>query len=136
MKSLDVYLASCAKSEAEKIDFVIYSRITDIAAMHRIFMMLMMHRPAITLDPPQTMDVIKHHESRAMRLWHRVTAMSKMLDDPRLWNLGHTFDSLEAFRMPSGKRDLVWLSRADHAVSVGEASPSRTAFMRPFKDTC
>ncbi|KAL8687073.1 MAG: hypothetical protein Q9218_006652, partial [Villophora microphyllina] len=115
LKSLDVYLAHCPKSEGGKIDHITYGRITDIASMYNIFDTLIIHRPSISLDRPNAIDVAENHDSRAVKLWGRDIEVGKMFENPRLFNLGHTLDSLDAFRMPYRKRDLEWLKRADSA---------------------
>lgn len=118
LNSLDIYLSECGKTEAGKIDFITYNRITDMAAMYRILAALRMHRPSMSLRYTYVEEVMKTRDSATWRLWRHKEKILEIMEDPQKFRFGTAFHNMERYRMPSGKKTEQWLDRADSAVSI------------------
>lgn len=117
LRSLDMHLGSCNKSEAAKINDITYSRITDMAAMCRIYLAILMHRPPFSVEYGKAFSWKDCDTSRTWRLSNRSSDVLDMLVDEKRARLWRTLEDLNQFRMPTGKKDNVWLEGADRAVS-------------------
>ena len=117
LRSLDMYLGSCSKSEAAKINDITYRRITDMAAMYRIYLAVIMHRPSFSVEYGKASSWKDCDTSRTWRLSFRSSDVLDMLSDEKSARLWRTLENLNQFRMPLGKKDNVWLEGADRAVS-------------------
>ena len=118
LKSLDVHLASCDKDEAKKMEPISYSRITEMAAMYRIYLALFMHQPSFSRTYACVAAVKDYKETREWRLFHRSEEILTELLAERRAGIWRSFEDLNQFRMPTGKKDAEWLKRADGAVSA------------------
>lgn len=130
LKSLDLYLATCSKTEAAKIDAITYSRITDMAAMYRILVALRMHRPTPSLHYSSITECIKWRDAPKWRLWPVEKDILRIMEDPRQFRSWKALSKLENFRMPTGKRDEDWIKRADSAVSFHPCFMARSCHGR------
>ena len=117
LKSLDLHLSSCDKDEAKKMEPISYSRITDLAAMYRIFVALCMHRPNFSWTYASAATIMHYKETWAWRYFTRTSEILAKMTDKSRAGIWRSFDDLNQFRMPTGKKDLEWLKRADGAVS-------------------
>ncbi|KAL8836359.1 MAG: hypothetical protein Q9170_002932 [Blastenia crenularia] len=115
LKSLDLYLANCSRTEAAKIDAITYSHLTDMAAMYRVLATLRMHRPAHSLEYTQIEFIKKTRDSQAWRLLSHNQEWQKIVQDPRQFRFGSALENLNKYRMPTGKKTQQWLESADHA---------------------
>ncbi|KAI4196094.1 MAG: hypothetical protein LQ350_006791 [Teloschistes chrysophthalmus] len=116
LKALDNHLAVSKKSEAGKIDFMVYTKITETAALQRVLAALRMHRPMIPLEYGFIKEAMKLHDLPfRWRFQPSAIAFQALWSEPKNLRLGNMLNSLDKFRMPSGKKDLQWLERADNA---------------------
>ena len=126
LKSLDLHLASCDKDEAKKMEPISYNRITDMAAMYRIYLALFMHRPSFSRTYALVAAVKDYKDTRAWRTYHRSSKILAELVEERRAGIWRSFDDLNQFRMPTGKKDVEWLKRADGAVSAPYYQTTKT----------
>ena len=110
---LDDHLSKCSRSEATKIDQISYHRLSDLAALHKLLDIVRMHLPAVK-PMVSTKEALGFRNTPAWR-WHENEEIAAAMGDPRQAGVGTILDDLERFRMPTGKRDLNWLNRADAA---------------------
>ena len=118
LKSLDLYLGECQKKDAEKINAISYSLITDMAAMYRIWSALRMHRPSQSFPYTKIEEILKKRHSKTWRLWRVQTKLMEWDKDPQKPPLGNALDNFNKFKMPMGKKTQEWLDRADSGRKV------------------
>ena len=88
-----------------------------MAAMYRIYLAIMMHRPPFSVKYGKAFSWKDCDTSRRWRILNRSTDVLDMLVDEKRARLWRTLEDLNQFRMPTGKKDYVWLEGADRAVS-------------------
>ena len=117
LKALDLFMADCDKREAKKINSITYSRITDMAAMYRIFCALPMHRPQFSFSYATNAATIPHMHTFAWKIFLRSGELLAGVADKSREPAWYALDDLSQFKMPNGRKDIAWLNRADVAVS-------------------
>ena len=105
LKSLDLYLAKCGTREAKKIDPMVYCKITDIAALYQILTAIRMHRPTLSF----------RYTSSTLVLSKIGRKLKEVFENPRLFHFRRSFNNLDKFKFPSGKKNEQWLDRAHSA---------------------
>lgn len=115
LKSLDLHLAKCGTKEARKIDPIVYSKITDLAAMYRILTAVHMHRPTPSLLYTLSTEIPSKTGTGTWRAWPHLDKMKQVFEDPQSFRFWHKLDSLDNFKIPKGKKNEEWLDRADSA---------------------
>ncbi|KAL8692228.1 MAG: hypothetical protein Q9218_002704 [Villophora microphyllina] len=95
LRSLDTYLADCKKSEARKIDHIMYARITDMAALYRIITVLRLHKPWMTDDFLNVQDIMKYRETGMWKMQDQLLELTAIMKDPKKFRHGNPFDNLD-----------------------------------------
>lgn len=102
---------------------MVYTKITETAALQRVLAALRMHRPMIPLEYGFIKEAMKLHDLPfRWRFQPSAIAFQALWSEPKNLRLGNMLNSLDKFRMPSGKKDLQWLERADNAVRIFEST--------------
>ena len=107
---LDDYLSTCPRSEAAKMDQIMYYQLSNLAALNKLLDVVRMHVPA-TERLTSSDQVLKFRNTRAWR-FHGNTKIAGAMRNS-FQDMGTVLGDLEKFHMPTGRRNMSWLDRAD-----------------------
>lgn len=87
-----------------------------MAAIYKIINAIRLQRPTQAVYYCDVHCVMRTHDLESWRSWYGLLGVNRMINDPERFNFGTTLENLETFRMPTGKKDMAWLSRVESAV--------------------
>lgn len=107
LRHLDVYLDTCSRAEAGRINAVIYRFISELTVLHQIDSML---KPLRRFHPKMRAFFAAISNRPQWRFCLKPPDEPKLFRTPRRWAMA--IRPLSKFKMPTGTRDEAWLSKA------------------------
>lgn len=107
LRHLDDYLDKRSRVEAGRINSVMYRFVSELTVLHQINSALKPHR---RFYPKMTHYFMKHSDRHIWRFCSKVPDELKLFSKPSEWSV--VILPLAKFKMPTGKRDEAWLSKA------------------------
>lgn len=107
LKNLDVYLDTCSRTEAGRINAVMYRFISELPVLHQIASML---KPLRRFYPKMRTFFAEISNRPQWRFCLKTPDEPKLFRPPRRWAMA--IRPLSKFKIPTGTRDEAWLSKA------------------------
>ncbi|CAD6583966.1 MAG: hypothetical protein ASARMPRED_001565 [Alectoria sarmentosa] len=107
LRHLDDYLDKCSRAEAGRINSVMYRFVSELTVLHQINSAL---EPYGRFYPKMERSFMEISDRPLWRFCSRVPDEPKLFRKPRWWAVA--IRPLDKFKMPTGKRDEAWLSKA------------------------
>ena len=107
LRHLDVYLDTCSRAEAGRINSVMYRFISKLTVLHQIDSML---KPLRRFYPKMRAFFAEILNRPQWRFCLKTPDEPKLFRTPRRWAMA--IRPLSKFKMPTGTRDEPWLSKA------------------------
>ena len=113
LRHLDEYLDTCSRTEAGRINSVMYRSISEITVLHQINSML---KPFKGLYPKMRHFFMEISDRPQWRWCMKTPDERKLFSTPRRWAMA--IQPLDKFRMPTGTRNEAWLLKASSVRTV------------------
>ena len=113
LRHLDEYLDTCSRTEAGRINSVMYRFISELTVLHQINSML---KPFEGLYPKMIQSFMEISDRPQWRFCSKTPNEPKLFSTPRRWAMA--IQPLDKFRMPTGTRNEAWLLKANSVRTV------------------
>ena len=113
LRHLDEYLDTCSRTEAGRINSVMYRFISELTVLHQINSML---KPFKWFYPKMRQSFVEISDRPQWRFYSKTPNEPKLFSTPRRWAMA--IQPLDKFRMPTGTRNEAWLLKATSVRTV------------------
>ena len=107
LRHLDEYLDTCSRTEAGRINSVMYRFISELTVLHQINSMLKLFEG---LYPKMRQSFMEISDRSQWRFCSKTSNEPKLFSTSRRWAMA--IQPLDKFRMPTGTRNEAWLLKA------------------------